>query len=360
MTIGQNLAEGAAGIALVHMATGDRQAAFAALEEAVADGVSIADNASLYYGAPALAYVLAASDRPELARARTAAASGTEAVTRRKLEAAHRRIDQHNRPEYAEYAEYDLIRGLTGLGVVLRRLGDHDLLSDVLTYLIRLTEPVGSLPGWWCRNGPRRDQPQPAGGHSNHGVAHGITGPLALLALTHRDGLHVDGHTEAMNRILSWLDAWQQHTISGSAWWPRTLTRSDLDRGAPTQTGPGRPSWCYGNAGITRALQLAAIALADTDRQHHAETTFIDSITDTAQTELLTDQGLCHGTAGLLASGRRIAADALAPIPLDRLHALHHATATTGEPAGFLDGRAGAELAATGNTSAWDACLLLC
>ncbi|MFC8797141.1 lanthionine synthetase C family protein [Promicromonospora sp. NPDC057138] len=357
MTTGQSLAEGAAGVALLHLETGDRMAAFTALEEAAADGVTIADNASLYYGSPAFGFVLATSSWPELARARAVAADGTAAVTRRKLEAANRRIDQRRRPDYAEY---DLIRGLTGLGVALRRIGNLDLLHDVLTYLVRLTEPMGSLPGWWCRNGPSRDQPDPAGGHSNHGLAHGITGPLSLLALTHLDGLHVDGQTDAISRVLSWLDIWEQQTIAGSVWWPQTLIRTDLERGALVQRGPGRPSWCYGTPGIARALQLAARAVGDTARQRRVETAFTACISDPAQTGRFIDRGLCHGTAGLLATSRRIAADALAPISLEHLQTLHHTTATANEPAGLLDGRAGAELAVTGTTTAWDALLLLC
>ncbi|WP_454852265.1 lanthionine synthetase C family protein [Promicromonospora soli] len=356
MTTGQSLAEGATGIALFHLETGDRMAAFTALQQAAAKDVTVADNASLYYGAPALAFVLATSSWPELAYARAVAAGGTATVTRRKLDAAHRRIDQRLRPDYAEY---DLIRGLTGLGVALRRIGNHDLLCDVLTYLVRLTEPMGSLPGWWCRNGPSRDQPDPAGGHSNHGLAHGITGPLALLALTHLDGLNVDGQAEAIKRILSWLDIWEQHTIDGSVWWPQTITRTELDLDAPTQPGPGRPSWCYGTPGITRAPQLAARAVADTTCQQRAETAFTACISDPVQTGRFTDRGLCHGTAGLLTTGRRIAADALAPISLEHLQALHRTTATAAEPAGFLDGRTGAELAVSGTRTAWDACLLL-
>ncbi|EIV91313.1 lanthionine synthetase C family protein [Frankia sp. QA3] len=357
MTAGQSLAEGAAGIALLHLETGDWQAAYAALEQAVADGVSAAEPASLYWGAPALAFVLAASDQPGLARAKATAAAGTATVTRHRLDAAHRRIDRRQRPPYAEY---DLIRGLTGLGVTLRRTGDLDLLRDVLTYLVRLTDPINGLPGWWCLHGPHRNQPLP-GGHGNHGVAHGIAGPLALLALTHLDGVHVDGQTEAITRIVRWLDSWQRHAREGAAWWPQTVTLSDLECAEPAQTGPLRPSWCYGTPGIARAQQLAARALGDTTRQHNAETAFVACITDPMQLGRLVDRGLCHGTAGLLTAARRITADALIPISIGPLAHLHqHTMPATTEPAGFLDGAAGVDLVAAGTATSWDACLLLC
>ncbi|MFI6272474.1 lanthionine synthetase C family protein [Micromonospora zamorensis] len=358
MTAGQSLADGAVGIALWHLEAGRWKAAYAALQQATADGVSATDNASLYYGVPALAFVLAASNRPALTRAQAVAAAGTAMVTRRRLHTAHRRIDQRQQPAYAEF---DLIRGLTGLGVVLRRIGDLDLLREVLTYLVRLTEPIGELPGWWCPHGPTRDEPGPGGGHSNHGIAHGITGPLALLALTMRDGIAVDGQTQAIYRICEWLDTWQRHTDTGP-WWPQTITLGDLRRDDRSQRGPLRPSWCYGIPGISRALQLSALALGNTARRRLAESAFIACINEPAQVGQLTDRSLCHGTAGLLTTGRRIAADALTPIPLASLQRLHQqAPVEADEPAGFLDGTSGAALATSGTTkTSWDACLLLC
>ncbi|GAA5200797.1 hypothetical protein GCM10023322_79490 [Rugosimonospora acidiphila] len=356
MNDGQSLADGAAGIALLHLETGNWPAACAALRRATTGGMSIANGASLFYGAPALAFVLAATDYPGLAHARATAAHGTATVTRRRLDAAHRRIDQHQQPHYAEY---DLIRGLTGLGVTLRRLRDHDLLRQVLDYLVRLTEPLGTLPGWWCWNGPERTQPPPAGGHANLGMAHGITGPLALLSLTLLDGVTVQGHIPAMTRICRWLDTWQQHTNS-ITWWPQTLTRADLRHGTPAQQAPLRPSWCYGTPSITRAQQLAGRAMRDTARQHLAETAFTSCLTDPTQTRLLIDRGLCHGTAGLLATARRVAADSLTYIPLASMEDLHRQTTPTiDEPAGLLDGTAGSALATATATTSWDACLLL-
>ncbi|WP_341716565.1 lanthionine synthetase C family protein [Micromonospora sp. FIMYZ51] len=357
MTAAQSLADGAAGVALLHLETGNRAAAYAALRAATAGGVSIAAGASLFYGAPALAFVLAGTHHPGVDRARTIAAAGTDTVTRRRLDAAHRRIDSRQQPHYAEY---DLIRGLTGLGVTLRRLNEHHLLRHVLEYLVRLTEPLNDLPGWWCVNGPDRNQPPPAGGHANHGIAHGITGPLALLALTLRENVTVDGHAAAIKRICRWLDTWQQDTVNGT-WWPQTLTLDDLHHRAPAQQQPLRPSWCYGTPGITRAQQLAAIALDDTTRQHLAETAFTRCVNDPAQIRRLTDRSLCHGTAGLLATGRRITTDALTPTPLDQLTRLHqHTTPAADEPAGLLDGAAGCDLVTASTTStSWDACLLL-
>jgi hypothetical protein len=187
-----------------------------------------------------------------------------------------------------------------------------------------------------------------------------ISGPLTLLALTLHDGITVAGHTAAIERICRWLDDWQQHT-DGTTWWPQTVTLTDLHRGTPAQQTPLRPSWCYGTPGIARAQQLAGHALRDTARQHLAETAFTRCVTDPAQIRRLIDRGLCHGTAGLLATARRITADALTPIPLTPIADLHRrATPATDESEGLLDGTAGIDLATVATTrTGWDACLLL-
>lgn len=360
----QSLSGGATGIALLHIerartGAGTWDLANEALEQAVAEGVSIARSASLYHGAPALSFVLhGATDRSGLAQARATVDAGTASVTRRRLDAAHARIDRQARPALNEY---DLIGGLTGLAVVLRRNGDHDLLRDVLAYLVRLTEPINGLPGWWCPVGPERTRPGPVGGHSNHGIAHGIVGPLALLSLTCIDGIIVDGQIDAITRVWQWLHTWERHDERGGSWWPQIVTLADLDRGATSQPGPQRPSWCYGTPGIARALQLAGRALCDHDRQRHAERAFSNCLNDPAQLDLFTDRSLCHGTGGLLATARRVARDALVPIDLTPALLLHQqATAPIDEPPGFLAGSAGATLATAGTTTtAWDACLLL-
>ncbi|HEX7662684.1 MAG TPA: lanthionine synthetase C family protein [Pseudonocardiaceae bacterium] len=364
MKPGQSLSGGAAGIALLHIeqahtGAGTWDLANATLSHAVAEGVSSARWASLYYGAPALSFVLhGAPDRPGLARALATVDAATASITRQRLDVAHARIDRHGRPALNDY---DLIGGLTGLGVVLRRNGDHDLLRRVLAYLVRLTEPIGGLPGWWCPAGPERTRPGPAGGHANQGIAHGIVGPLALLALAHEDGITVDGQIDAMTRICRWLDTWEQHHDSGGAWWPQIVTLADLDHYTSSQPGPRRPSWCYGTPGIARALQLAGRALHDRSRQQRAEAAFTTCLNDPAQLDCLTDRSLCHGTGGLLATARRVAADALDPIVLTPALLLHQsATAPPDEPSGFLTGTAGATLATIGTVAtSWDACLLL-
>ena len=386
---GQSLSRGAAGVAVLHGVravdgAGGHDRAHTWLRHAVAENISAASSRGLWFGAPAVAFAVHLAGHGRYPVAAATLHSGVEVLVRRRLAAAADRIAAHVRPSLSEF---DLVRGMTGLGAyLLVREPDGVLLRGVLGYLVRLTEPVSALdragcdvPGWWTLKPPGRaevDQPAEAeGGHADLGMAHGISGPLALLAITLRRGITVAGHREAIERICAWLDQWRQPAGSGTAgtWWPRRVTLSELRRGLSTQPGPGRPSWCYGTPGMARAQQLAGLALGDTTRQDTAEKALWAAVTDPAQLSHLSDLGLCHGWAGVVATVCRAAQDARHPdlarqLPrlVDHLLAATGATAV-GVPYGLITGTAGAALTlhtvatgATGTTGGeWGSCLLL-
>ncbi|MFH8556424.1 lanthionine synthetase C family protein [Streptomyces celluloflavus] len=389
----QHLAYGPTGIALLHIeraaaGLGPWQRAHEWLTAAARQPFTSGPDSHPFYGAPALAYAMAcvADHLPgAYQRARGILDRQMGADSRRRLEAAHRRIDRGCLPEYAEF---DTIRGLAGYGAYfLRRDPSGAHVSAILDYCVRLTEPVTYggevLPGWWTLSGPsgRQDDRFP-GGHANHGMAHGIGGVLALLALAARRGITVGGHREAVRTILAWLDRWQEKTDRGEAW-PYWVTRDELRTGRPDPSLPRRPSWCYGTAGLARARQLAALALGDTDRQVEAENALVSALTDRAQLKATTDNGLCHGFSGLAHIAARIADDAH-PSTAGQLRAAIPPLLTAACPSGivpedtaraviqdeeagpgFLNGAAGMALAllAPATTappqSAWDTCLLI-
>ncbi|MGQ0778183.1 MAG: lanthionine synthetase C family protein [Pseudonocardiales bacterium] len=371
----QSLAKGAAGVALLHLertATGlsDADTAHTWLAAAADSDISAGPQATLFFGAPALAFAVhAAADRPgRYERALESLDARVAALTRSRLDQAHARIDRGDRPALAEF---DLINGLTGLGAhLLRHDPNGTLIGEVLAYLVRLTEPLGTedLPGWWTHLAPTgRRSADLSGGHGNFGMAHGISGPLALLSLAMRRGIAADGQAEAITRICSWLDTWRQDHDTGP-WWPETITLDDTRCGRPTQTRPLRPSWCYGTPGLARAQQLAGQATADTDRQRLAEQALFGCLNDPEQLKRITDHSLCHGSAGLFQTAWHIAADAHTPGLTIHLAELAERLLTP-EPAdtaiGLLQGSAGLALALSTAAadepaaSRWDTCLLL-
>lgn len=375
----QSLAHGGAGIALLHIeraATGRAawSRARAWLAYATSSELSIGANASLYYGAPAVEFVLraAAPHLPGLAaRSLPALKRATDQIIRRRLDEARQRLQRGTHPPLAEF---DSIRGLSGFGALLLRREDPTaaLLGDVLAYLVALTEPVEDgddlLPGWWTELAPHsKPSDDFPGGHANNGLAHGIGGVLALLALALRRGAAVDGHTEAIERIWAWLDRWRRESDCGP-WWPYWITRAELRGERENADGPRRPSWCYGTLGLARAQQLAALALDDPVRRAMAEGAAAAALADPAQLRRTEDASLCHGYAGLIHIAGLMAADSPAPgvltdvIP-DLLDALTQKLARPG-PAdpGWLAGQAGTALAlhslAVRPVTGWDRALL--
>ncbi|MGW2590326.1 lanthionine synthetase C family protein [Streptomyces sp. NPDC001515] len=391
-TARQHLALGPIGIALLHIeraaaGLGPWQRAHDWLTTATRRPFTSGADSHPFYGAPALAHVLAcAAEALPGAYARDLALLDRQLLddVERRLDAAHRRIDTGQLPALAEF---DAIRGLTGFGgYLLRRDPAGPALRSVLDYCVRLTEPItqdgDALPGWWTLTGPsgQPDERFP-GGHGNTGMAHGIGSVLALLALCARRGTTVSGHRQALRTILAWLDRWATATSTGRTW-PYWITRDELRTGRRAPARPRRPSWCYGTAGTARAQQLAALALGDPTRRAVAEHALVDALTDPEQLWATTDSGLCHGFAGLAHLTVRTAADAapetanqlraalpdlLAPLlPLgSKPEEAGAALVDTPAGAGLLDGAAGIGLgllAASGTTppdTHWDAFLLI-
>ncbi|MFC8716587.1 lanthionine synthetase C family protein [Kitasatospora sp. NPDC057198] len=365
------MAKGGLATALLHIeraatGRGSWDTAHEWITACVSQPVNSFTGASVFYGAPAVAHILhlAASHWPRTYhQPRTGLNSAVEHVVEQRLAAAHHRIDTAQRPEFHEF---DLLGGLTGLGAHLRTRRSQELLREVLTYLVRITLPVHGRSGWWTHLAPSGEQDDRyPGGHGNFGIAHGTPGPLALLSLTYLDGTRVPGQLEAIERILDWMDAWQQNGAA-RAWWPEALTAAEADQGCTRQSKPLRPSWCYGTPGIATALHHAARATGDADRARTAEAAFLDALEDPDQTHSLTDGTVCHGTAGVRLAARRFAERTDHDIALRILAAASSlpdpGTDATGH--GLLEGTAGialarCSLAAEDPGTGWDALLLL-
>jgi lantibiotic biosynthesis protein len=337
-------------MALLYIERDDLSAARPLLIEAVADGVSTGANASLFHGAPALEFVLGRAGRAD-----RDVQTAVDRIVAARLAAAGRRRESQRLPSLAEF---DLIRGLTGLGaLLLTRAGSPRLLEQVLTYLVSLTRPVDAngraLPGWWSHDSPAHEEM--AGGHGNNSVAHGIAGPLTLLSIAARRGIVVEGQYDAIKTFARWLERF------GAFYW---ITLGQLSAHEPPQAPPLRPSWCYGVAGIARALQLVAIAVGDPARRQRAEDIALAALTDPGRLGLITDASLCHGWAGLLTVTQAVAADSTTPdrfaVCIRQIHRhLAGGIAALPKP-GFMEGRAGAQLALEGtNTTGWTRSLLI-
>ncbi|GII80000.1 hypothetical protein Sru01_49820 [Sphaerisporangium rufum] len=376
-----SLNEGPLGVALLHAELGDRAAAHAHLSGAARflAGPEGARGRSLLTGLPALLFATrAAVTRPgDYASLLARIEPQVRAMTRGR--AAEERELPAAGPPGTRFTAYDVIEGLTGLGRLVLPYGD----TEALTYLVALTEPIelngARVPGWWVRHAPIQGRPD-GGGHFNLGLAHGIAGPLALLALAHRDGARPPGLVTAVERIAGWLLGWES-----AGGWPFTVTPCRQAAGPPAPGPPARPGWCYGTGGIARALYLAGTALDRPDWRAAAVLALRRALEQPLDEWGMTDAGLCHGWAGILHVTCLIAresgdpllaagADALAgrlmecfepDAPFGFRYAVAGEARMAPDRAGLLDGATGIALAlhhyATGTAPAtgWDAALLL-
>ncbi|MFJ5229271.1 lanthionine synthetase C family protein [Kitasatospora sp. NPDC088391] len=406
---GGGLADGCAGTVLLYAELSRRYGRYRAPAHAwLAGAVRSAgggrapggpDSIGLYGALPALSYAM------HRAALTPADHRGARAHLGRQVALVAGRLADRELRRMADGADctrmegYDLVSGLTGLGAHLLELcevgesGD-DALEQVLTALVALTRPLGPLPGWWVAQDVRTYDPTaPERGHANLGLAHGVPGPLALLALAWRQGVRVPGQQQAVRTLADWLLARRREDAAG-IWWPESVelppeTRPETLSETPSETPAERPaarppraSWCYGTPGIASALHLAGTAL---DVPHWRAAGISALRQALARPDAgPTDAGLCHGRGGLLQVTWRLARESgdpqlaaelprLAEQLLDRYEEAgpfgFAAPARRGDwaddPAGFLTGAAGAALALhtfatdTAPATRWDRALLL-
>ncbi|MFE9242015.1 lanthionine synthetase C family protein [Nocardiopsis sp. NPDC006938] len=377
-----SLDQGPWGVALLFAELGHVDSAYRSIAHdwlsAAGTEVFTQDDNGLYQGAPALAFSLTAAARP---------GDYSEALPRLDDFVVGRvhtllRQDQERRRSGrsgVRLKSYDLVSGATGLGLLLlRRRSSPTALQALLSYLVELTVPVRGpggrpTPGWWTPDSPTPGLPTPYPlGHLNLGIAHGVSGVLALLALAWAEGERVPGQTAAITRITEWLLRWGPRagdSPGAESWqgWPGILSSESGRQGAPAL--PNRPTWCYGTAGTARAVQLAGVALLRPDWEAAAVEGLTAVLHNPTLTGLVTEPSLCHGWAGVLQATWRVAGTSDDHRLQEQIPAIAEQVMDHLDPermaGGLLEGLAGVALALhtfatdTEPASGWDRCLAL-
>ncbi|RBM19124.1 lanthionine synthetase [Streptomyces sp. PT12] len=359
------LCYGLAGTALLHACLGDANtaahhwnAASRALGDAPSDGVHTGP------GALATSLIIGTAHLPDRGphHALVPRATGWLSARAQAL-ARHQQTSPH---PWTPWAVYDAIKGLSGIGRILlaaHTTGHHtDAATGLRAALTTLTGMIltdqGTRPGWWL---PAHAHPPtvrvPPSGAATTGMAHGIAGPLAFLALAQRAGHTVPGQHDAIAKAAHWLLTW----AGPGPTWPPHISGTDLDTGptpTPSITPGRRTAWCYGTPGIATALNHAGQVLNDPTLLHAATTALGHLAADLTAWDT-EGPGLCHGAAGVLISARHSNAQLAA-------RAVNTALSLSSATPGLLTGKAGAALAladyaqllAHPRTAPWDAVLL--
>lgn len=192
--------------------------------------------------------------------------------------------------------EYDLINGLTGIGVHALEGLPHPTaaacLKRVVERLAERAEESAEGAAWFSPPEGLPDYQSAAfpAGLYNLGVSHGAAGVIALLGAACRAGLSVAAGP-LLERAVAWLLARRQAAGEGFSF------SHFYAPGAPAPSC--RLAWCYGDAGIATALWLAARATHEPAWEHAALDIALSAAARPPEDSRVADAGLCHGAAGL-------------------------------------------------------------
>jgi lantibiotic modifying enzyme len=288
-------------------------------------------------------------------------------------------------------SDFDLISGASGIVGYLASVPTpdravHEALHTLLDYLLALTKP-GQILGqerWWCppsRLVTEQDRQRYPCGRFNCGLAHGLPGILAALALAALAGYGSPGLQEALSFVGEWLIHHQIHDEWGITW-PVVIPHEHASSPERWRTlPPSRTAWCYGAPGSARSLWLAGRALRE-DRYASVALEALHTVLKRPRSMRRIDApNLCHGMAGLLLICLRFAHESGDPLILEHIPRLVEQILTQFDPqsplgfrdigpggilvdqAGFLTGAPGVALALLAAASpvapSWDRLLLL-
>ncbi|HEY0072293.1 MAG TPA: lanthionine synthetase C family protein [Chloroflexia bacterium] len=236
-------------------------------------------------------------------------------------------------------SEFDAISGLSGIAAYLlcrREVPDvAATLQALVESLVVMTAEDAGIPRWYTPGhlmwdeSTRKAYPH---GNLNCGLAHGIPGPLVVLALAQLSGVKVPGLGEAIDRVATWLSQSRCDDEWGINWptavalegveTPGGMTLLRATPPAQAPWGPGRAAWCYGSPGVARALWLAGEALDDTRFRALAISAMEAVYRRPIAARSIDSPTFCHGVAGLMQITLRFANDTGLPLFTEAAQAL--------------------------------------
>ncbi|MBK9069626.1 MAG: lanthionine synthetase C family protein [Myxococcales bacterium] len=194
-------------------------------------------------------------------------------------------------------ADYDLISGLVGVGIIgleMANAPEHEqIVTEVLGALHKrsLTDDLGGrywltspelLPQWQRKIAPE--------GYYNLGLAHGMPGVAALAAECHARGLATDLSASLATSVVDWLlRARKKDSTPGFSGWIEVGSQN---------AGGSQLAWCYGGLGVSATILRAAQVFNRSDWRQQAIEIARACASAAQVAPPLRDHALCHGSAG--------------------------------------------------------------
>jgi len=188
-------------------------------------------------------------------------------------------------------SDYELIHGLTGIGVYAleraRRPVARAVLGRVVVRLAELAEPRGDGVAWrTCpEHLPDSLRARYPRGYFNLGAAHGAPAAALVLAGASAIGIEIETARTVLDGAMRWMLGRERFTCWESEDGPAM---------------PARTAWCYGEPGIAASLAATARAVGEPSWARAARTIAQRAAATRAPDETgVVDASLCHGAAGL-------------------------------------------------------------
>jgi hypothetical protein len=195
-------------------------------------------------------------------------------------------------------APYDLVVGLTGLGVyALQRCprpSALECLRRVVGWLHAGAQRDEDGLSWWTPPEEILDQEarkRYPSGRADLGVAHGLAGPIALLGSICGAGVEQATARPILDGAVRWLLAHSVPSEAGPTF--------PLWVAPGYQPSPARSAWCYGDPGIAAALLGAARGVGHAGWEQSAVALACRAAERPPAETGVVDASFCHGTAGL-------------------------------------------------------------
>ena len=220
---------------------------------------------------------------------------------------------QWRRPESdggVAFIDYDIISGAAGILAYLVSIEQPDALvqsavEHLLEYLVWLAKPGQPMgqerwyipPALLPNEGHREAFPQ---GNFNCGLAHGIPGPLAALALSWLAGYRYPGLRESISYLADWLVQHQVHAPWGIDWPLAVPFEAAFSPDTWKSLSAAHAAWCYGAPGISRSFWLAGQALEDERLCQVAIKAIEGTLYRPISLRGIPAPNICHGVSGLL------------------------------------------------------------
>ncbi|CAN5687744.1 hypothetical protein BH10CYA1_BH10CYA1_03850 [soil metagenome] len=210
-------------------------------------------------------------------------------------------------------SQYDVISGLSGIGRYMLARSHNKAarlsLTHILGALISLSREKEGRLGFYTPYellDPYARELYRTG-YINCGLAHGVPGPLTLMALSLRGGIK----TPQLAPAIKFLGEWLVNQAIEDQWginWPTHIPIQDT-AAEPDPVRPTRAAWCYGSPGVARTLWLAGEATANAKFKDVAVSAMEAVFRQPIAVRNIDSSAICHGVAGLLQITLRFAVD---------------------------------------------------